>query len=311
MNLGELGELAVAAGKLAGALCEPWDGEPEDDPTQRIIRNLVIRFYERFSNTLTDDYLRILMHLNGCRHCKSSNLIKHVHNGITSIDKAVEKTLRDEFECRIDFLKSHGLISSVSSEKVSISHLGKSVIRVFGHNRDLPAEKEKPWDKAFIGSSKEGLPIARSLQSQLKDDLPCVIWDQGTVFGLGVATIEALEDAVHQFSFGIFVFTPDDKLVSRNTKKPVGRDNVLFELGLFMGKLSRRRAFLVHPAKRAISLPSDLHGMATATYDPDKIPADKKEYDDEALAIALGPVAEEIRRAVRRIHRASQNGDCA
>lgn len=310
MNLLELGELAAAAGELTNALCAPWDGEPEDDPTQRIIRKLIIKFYERFSNTLTDDHLRVLMHLNGCRHCKSSNLIKHVHNGITAIDEAVAETLRAEFESRIDFLKSHGLISSVVGEEVAISHLGKGIIRVFGHNRDLPAEKEKPWDKAFIGSSKEGLPIARSLQLQLKDDLPCVIWDQGTVFGLGDATIEALENAVHQFSFGIFVFTPDDKIVSRNVKKRVGRDNVLFELGLFIGKLSRRRAFLVHPSKRAISLPSDLHGMATATYDPDKIPADKKEYDDEALAIALGPVAEEIRRAVRRVRR-SQNGDCA
>jgi predicted nucleotide-binding protein len=311
MNLEELGELAAAAGKLTGALCAPWDGEPENDPTQRIIRDLVRTFYERFSKTLTDDHLRVLMHLNGCRHCKSSNLIKHVHNGITSIDKAVEATLRDEFECRIDFLKSHGLISSVASEKVCLSHLGKGVIRLFGHNRDLPAEKEKPWDKAFIGSSREGLPIARSLQWQLKDDLPCIIWDQGTVFGLGDATIEALESAVLQFSFGIFVFTPDDKLVSRNTKKPVGRDNVLFELGLFIGKLSRRRAFLVHPAKRAISLPSDLHGMATATYDPDKISADKEEHDDEALAIALGPVAQAIRVAVRRVRRASQSEDCA
>lgn len=311
MNLEELGELAAAAGKLTGALCAPWDGEPESDPTQCIISDLVRTFYERFSNTLTDDHFRVLMHLNGCRHCKSSNLIKHVHNCITSIDQAVEKTLREEFECRIDFLKSHGLISSVASEKVCISHLGKGVIRVFSQNRNLPLENANPSDKAFIGSSKEGLPIARSLQAQLKDDLPCILWDQGTMFGLGEATIEALENAVHQYSFGIFVFTPDDKLVSRKTKRPVGRDNVLFELGLFIGKLSRRRAFLVHPAKQAISLPSDLHGMATATYDPDKLPVDKEEYDDEALAIALGPVAHAIRVAVRRVRRANQTGNCA
>jgi predicted nucleotide-binding protein len=289
MRLDELGKLVTAAGDLTGALCAPWDGEPVTDPTQIIIRNLVEAFYDSFSRTLTDDDLRVMVHLNGCRHCHSPNLIKEVHDGITSIDRVVEAKLLQEFEYRIEFLKTHGLVSPVSGQKVCISHLGKGVVRVFGANGDLPSEKENPRAKAFIGSSSEGLPIARKLQSLLKDDLRCVLWNQETVFGLGEATIESLENAVHEFSFGIFVFTPDDYIVSREIKKPVGRDNVLFELGLFIGKLSRRRAFLVHPAKEAISLPSDLFGMATATYDPEEV----------ELAVSLGPVAEQIRDAAR------------
>ena len=211
----------------------------------------------------------------------------------------------------MDFLKSHGLVSSVAGDMVGISHLGKGVIRVFEKGRQLPREKVKPGEKAFIGSSREGLFIARSLQSQLQHDLPCVVWDQGTVFGLGDATIEALENAVHEFSFGIFVLTPDDRIISREKTIAVGRDNVLFELGLFIGKLSRRRTFLVHPAQQAITLPSDLHGMATATYDPERIPANRDDHDDQALAIALGPVAQEIRVAVRRARRDSVASDCA
>ena len=297
MRLDEIGKLAAAAGNLIGPLCAPWDGEPETDPTQIVIHNLVETFYDSFSRTLTDDDLRLIAHLNGCRHCHSSRLIKEVHDGMTSIDRVVETKLRQEFEYRIEFLKTHGLLSSVSGQKVCISHLGKGVARVFGKNRALPLTKEKPLDKAFIGSSSEGLPIARKLQSFLKDDLRCVLWNQGTVFGLGEATIESLENAVHEFTFGIFVFTPDDEIVSRETKKPVGRDNVLFELGLFIGKLSRRRAFLVHPAKKAISLPSDLFGMATATYNPDEVD----------LAISLGPVAEQIRDAVHRMSNTEDN----
>jgi predicted nucleotide-binding protein len=305
MRFDELGKLAAVAGHLTDALCEPWDGQPESDQTQIIIRNLVKEFFDSFSRTLTDDDLRIMMHLDICRLCQSSNLIKHVHNSITSIDRVMEASLRDEFERRIDFLIAHGLISPASGKKVCISHLGKSIVRVFKERRKLPPEKDSPRPRAFIGSSSEGLPIARKLQFLLQDDLGCVLWNQGTVFGLGEATIESLESAVHAFSFGIFVLTPDDKIISRKTTKKVGRDNVLFELGLFIGKLSRRRAFLVHHAKQAISLPSDLYGMASAKYDPVDV------NDEVELAISLGPVAEQIRNAVRQVRRESETMDCA
>ncbi|MFH1882338.1 MAG: nucleotide-binding protein [Planctomycetota bacterium] len=144
---------------------------------------------------------------------------------------------------------------------------------------------------AFIGSSTEGLRFANELQFLLRHDLDAVVWNRGTVFGLGDATLEALEKAVLGYNFGIFVFTPDDKLYGRGETKPVARDNVLFELGLFMGKLTRHRAFVVHPGKNSIALPSDLHGITTAAYDP--------EQGD--LSVALGPVCESIRNGIRRM----------
>ncbi len=310
MNLAELGKLAEEAGPLTGALCEPWDGEPEDDPVQIKIRGLVASFYESFSGTLTDDHFRVLVHLDGCRLCQSKNLIGHVHQ-VSKFDKPVRKMLRDEFENRVDYLKSHGLISPAANGKVRISHLGKGVVRVFRSKGDLPNERRKPREKAFIGSSTQGLPIARKLQFLLRDDLRCVIWNQGTVFGIGDSTIEALERAVHEFDYGIFVFTPDDTLVKKNTRQPVARDNVLFELGLFIGKLTRKRAFLVNPAKRAISLPSDLDGMMTATYDPDELSGPLSEADEESLAIALGPVANSIRGALQRVRQKNKEPECA
>jgi len=39
----------------------------------------------------------------------------------------------------------------------------------------------------------------------------------------------------------------DDVIETRGTRHATLRDNVLFELGLFMGKLTRYRAILVHP----------------------------------------------------------------
>jgi predicted nucleotide-binding protein len=151
--------------------------------------------------------------------------------------------------------------------------------------------KHEALPRTFIGSSSEGIEIANNVQTLLEYDLNSEIWNQGTVFGLGDATLEALEQAVLAYDFGIFVFTPDDQLHTRGEFKPVARDNVIFELGLFIGKLTRKRAFIIHPAKKAIALPSDLAGITTATYDPDK----------PNLAAALGPACQKIREAVKRV----------
>ena len=123
-----------------------------------------------------------------------------------------------------------------------------------------------PRPRAFVGSSSEGLAIARQLKELLSTDLAVEVWDEGTVFGLGQANLEALEAAVLKYDFGVFVFSPDDQLHSRGETRAVARDNVLFELGLFIGKLTRRRAFIVRPAGTALTLPSDLAGIATAAY---------------------------------------------
>jgi len=120
--------------------------------------------------------------------------------------------------------------------------------------------------RAFIGSSSEGLAEARQLQKMLNKDLAAIVWDQGTVFGLTDTTIESLEDAVLGYDYGIFVLTNDDRMESRGRRRDVARDNVIFELGLFMGKLTRRRVLVVQA--HGVSLPSDLIGLTTAKYSP-------------------------------------------
>jgi Predicted nucleotide-binding protein containing TIR-like domain len=144
--------------------------------------------------------------------------------------------------------------------------------------------------RIFIGSSSEGLDIANKLQELLSSEFSVEVWNQGSVFGLGSTTLEALEAAVFGYHFAVFVFTPDDELQSRGEVKPVARDNVLFELGMFIGKLGRKKAFTIHPGKKAVSLPSDLNGVTTAPYEP----------TEKNLAAALGPVANRIRTAIRQ-----------
>jgi predicted nucleotide-binding protein len=177
--------------------------------------------------------------------------------------------------------------SPLSSEQFQALN---SLLQLAGNFRvsENPQAISRPT--AFIGSSTEGLERAHILQALLEHDLAAIVWDQGTVFGLGDGTLEALETAVRSYDFGIFVFTPDDELHTRGQTQPIARDNVLFELGLFIGKLTRHRAFVVHPSGNTIRLPSDLHGITTATFDPDQ----------KNLAVSLGPVAQRIRESVNR-----------
>lgn len=194
--------------------------------------------------------------------------------------------------CRKSLLSNDTLMSPRQFEAID------ALFSLSGRLLDEQPDKHASHPRAFIGSSSEGLPVANKLQALLEHDLEAVVWNQGTVFALGDATLEALETAVLDYEFGIFVFTPDDELNMRGETKPVARDNVIFELGLFVGKLTRRRAFAVHPRKGAIALPSDLHGITTATYDPDQ----------KKLAVALGPVCERIREAVARMETEPEDG---
>lgn len=121
----------------------------------------------------------------------------------------------------------------------------------------------------FIGSSKEGLPIARAIEGMLDGRrvaealIHTRLWDHRSVFGLGQSTLEALRQAIDSFTFAIMVFTPDDLAQVRRKVVKLPRDNVLFELGLFMARLGPDRSLLVSCG--ATKVPTDLLGLTRAS----------------------------------------------
>src|SRR5262245_3386199 len=98
---------------------------------------------------------------------------------------------------------------------------------------------------AFIGSSKEGLAIAQAIQQNLDRTCEIVIWSQG-VFGLSHGTLESLAEQLDNYDFAVLVLTGDDLVVSRGENTPSPRDNVLIELGMFIGAIGRKRTFVVY-----------------------------------------------------------------
>ncbi len=115
----------------------------------------------------------------------------------------------------------------------------------------------------FIGSSTKNIAYARALKDLLGKEFLVQVWDEDQVFRLGTATIEQLEEHVRYYDFGIFVMLPDDRLYRDDQERMVPRDNVIFEAGLFTGKLSRQRAIIVAAGDDEVLLPSDLNGLTT------------------------------------------------
>ncbi|MEL6896231.1 MAG: TIR domain-containing protein, partial [Planctomycetota bacterium] len=140
----------------------------------------------------------------------------------------------------------------------------------------------------FIGSSAEGLAVAQAIQVNLDHACEVVLWSQG-VFGLGGGTLESLVATLDTFDFAVLVVTPDDMVTSREKEQNAPRDNVLLELGMFIGGLGRERTFFVFDRTADLKLPSDLAGVTAATYQP---------HADGNLQAALGAATTQIQNAI-------------
>jgi hypothetical protein len=98
------------------------------------------------------------------------------------------------------------------------------------------------------------------------------------------------------------VLGPDDDVESRSEKAQAPRDNVVFELGLFMGALGPERTYMVLPAGVDLKLPSDLAGI---TYLPYPARADKNMA--AALSGVVIDIIDEIKLAGPRGETAAQH----
>jgi len=115
----------------------------------------------------------------------------------------------------------------------------------------------------FIGSSSEGLEVAEAIKQSFADFDEVDIWTEG-VFGLNQAYLESLLRAANLYDFAILCLTADDLVKSRGKTQKAPRDNLVFELGLFMGRMGVNRAFIV--CEESIKLLSDFQGIAVSTF---------------------------------------------
>lgn len=127
--------------------------------------------------------------------------------------------------------------------------------------------------RIFIGSSSESLDVADAVNLNLDHKAEVTIWRNGT-FDLSSNTIDALTNKAKAVDFSLFIFSPDDIAIIRNQQKAIVRDNVLFELGLFIGALGKERCFILKPRGVDLHFPTDLLGVTPADYEPNRSDSD-------------------------------------
>ncbi|MBW4889117.1 nucleotide-binding protein [Mucilaginibacter sp. HMF5004] len=142
----------------------------------------------------------------------------------------------------------------------------------------------------FIGSSVEGLSVVNALTEKLHHRFNITSWDSG-VFNISGNTLDDLLIQLKKSDFAIFVFTPDDKSIIRETEHSTVRDNVLYELGLYTGKLGRKNTFYLKPDKMPsdFHLPTDLIGVTAGSYDSTRT---------DNLVAALSPFCSQLQRQI-------------
>lgn len=143
--------------------------------------------------------------------------------------------------------------------------------------------------RVFIISSAEALPIARAIQNAFQyDPFIVTVWTDG-VFRASHYPVESLEAQLDESDFAVAIAEPDDLVESRGRSAPTPRDNVIFELGLFIGRLGRKRSFLLEPRGDEVKLPSDLTGITTIPY---------RNTTGKDLRAALAPACNQLREII-------------
>ena len=145
----------------------------------------------------------------------------------------------------------------------------------------------------FVASSTQSVNISEALRSIFPlDDIRVKVWKDLGVFPLSEHSIESLENVINICDYGVFVLGPDDIILDKNGFHRVTRDNVIFELGLFIGKIGRKRSFMLKESGVKIKLPSDLEGITWAEFKVDKT----RKYD-------LSKARDQIKQAIDRAPR--------
>jgi len=127
----------------------------------------------------------------------------------------------------------------------------------------------KRLPKLFIGSASETLALAEALEFDLKDVAQTEVWNR--TFRPGHYTLEELTRKASEVDFAVFILGQEDRTESRGQIVPSPRDNVVYEAGLFAGRMEVSRVFLLVDA-RGSKIPSDWEGLSYLTYDPTAAP---------------------------------------
>lgn len=164
------------------------------------------------------------------------DLHQHIRGKVDKLESFLE---------RLDLIPSSVAASTDGKALSGSTPLGDSVFIVHGHDNE----------------AKQA--VARMIE-QL--DLDAIILDEQPQAGRTI--IEKFEEHAGEVGFAIVLLTPDDvgaKADDAENLNPRARQNVIFELGFFVGRLGRGKVCSLY--KQEVEIPSDYDGVGYVEMD--------------------------------------------
>lgn len=156
-------------------------------------------------------------------------------------------TAREELEIKSATTINHGQSSSHSSDNKDSSINSNQVFVVHGHDEAMK------------------LAVARVLEKL--GLMPIILHEQPDK---GRTIIEKFMD-FSKVGFAVVLFSPDDlayeKASTPDSAQLRARQNVVLELGFFIGKLGRKRVLVLHKQVPKFDMPSDYAGVLFKPFD--------------------------------------------
>lgn len=123
--------------------------------------------------------------------------------------------------------------------------------------------------RIFIASSSEGLETAKDIYSKLSNlnFAKIDLWNMSDCFKPGSFNLQSLVDCSKLYDFAVILLTPDDKTTYRDKECFSPRDNVVLEMGLFIGEIGIDRTIIVCKRNANIKKPTDIDGLIFLSYD--------------------------------------------
>lgn len=142
----------------------------------------------------------------------------------------------------------------------------------------------------FIASSSEAKDVAEAVLVKLEEEFRVKLWTNA--FDLSSVTITTLVSKTKEVDYSVFVFYPDDKTIIREKEYNTVRDNVLLELGMFIGTLGLEKCFILAPksTESTFRLPIDLAGVTASFYN------DKEEQYIDAVTGSCAKIKQSIKK---------------
>lgn len=126
-----------------------------------------------------------------------------------------------------------------------------------GHQLDPWIEAVQDVRDVFLAYSSRARATANDVQKYVKSR-GYTVMDWELDFAAGGTILEALNDATRKCLGGITLLTKDDDLVDGDLYHAAPRDNVIFELGLFVQNTGHQRVLVIR--EEGTKMPADLGG---------------------------------------------------